>query len=117
MEGLGFSIVMTLYDERRVCAQSTDIENLKHIHSFLYNVYYSNNVFVKRSQGTPPLVSWGTPFENSGLKSVLCMLYVSVPAALLARSLLGQVHLMSVAMVVYDRSGQRSEVGQGAELG
>lgn len=42
---------------------------------------------------------------------------LSVPAALQARSLLGQVTLMSDTMVVKALSGQRSVVGQGAELG
>ncbi len=38
------------------------------------------------------------------------------PAALLARSFLGQVALMSETMVVKSLSGHRSEVGHGAEL-
>lgn len=40
-----------------------------------------------------------------------------LPAALSARSLLGQVTLMSDTMVVKALSGQRSLVGQRAELG
>lgn len=40
-----------------------------------------------------------------------------LPAALSARSLLGHVVLMSDAIVVKERSGQRSWVGQWAELG
>lgn len=42
---------------------------------------------------------------------------MSLPAALQARSLLGQATLMSDTMVVKALSGQRSVVGQKAELG
>ena len=92
-----FTIIMAKIGNGKGVCTSTDIVN-KAIHSYL--IYY----FVTECDGTDALVSWKISIT-------------SVPAALLARSLLGQVHLMSVVMVVYSLSGQRSLVGQGAESG